>query len=83
MEFSSQQELYNKLLPVFDVKKRLIKNSRYKNITNEDIWHHLIETKWKSYYNLTLSDIVNDIITLDLELITKRNDNIWKKLNLQ
>lgn len=72
MEFSSQQELYNKLLPVFNVKKRLIKNSKYKDIKNEDIWYYLIENKWRTYHNLTISDIVNDIITLDLELITKK-----------
>lgn len=71
MEFSSQQELYNKLIPVFNVKKRLINNSKYKDITNEDIWHYLIENKWRTYHNLTISDIVNDIITLDLELIKK------------
>ena len=74
MEFTSQKQLYNKLLPVFNVKKRLIKNTEYKDITNQDIWYYLIENKWKNSYNLTISDIVNDIITLDLELITKRND---------
>ena len=71
MEFTSQQELYQKLQPVFNVKKRLIKNSEYKDITNQDIWNHLIKTKWKQAYNLTISDIVNDIITLDLESISK------------
>lgn len=74
MEFTSQQQLYNKLLPVFNVKKRLIKNNEYNDITNKDIWYYLIENKWKNSYNLTISDIVNDIITLDLELIAKRND---------
>jgi len=78
MEFSSQQELYNKLLPVFNVKKRLIKNSKYKDIKNEDIWYYLIENKWRTYHNLTISDIVNDIITLDLELITKK----WRLLKI-
>lgn len=69
MEFTSKQELYQKLLPVFNVKKRLIQNSEYQNITNQDIWDYLIENKWKTSHNLTISDIVNDIITLDLELI--------------
>ena len=75
MEFTSQQQLYNKLLPVFNVKKRLTKNTEYKDITNQDIWYYLIENKWRTYHNLTISDIVNDIITIDLELIAKRNDN--------
>ena len=69
MEFTSQRELYQKLQPVFNVKKRLIQNSEYKDITNQEIWNHLIKTKWKQAYNLTISDIVNDIITLDLEKI--------------
>ena len=71
MEYTSQFELYNKLLPVFKVKKRLIQYSKYNHITNEDIWHYLIETKWKKSYNLQISEIINDIITLDLEELNK------------
>ena len=71
MEYTSQNDLYKKLLPVFNVKKRLILHSKYKNITNEDIWLYLIETKWKKSHNLCISEIVNDIITIDLEKINK------------
>lgn len=71
MEFTSLGQLYRKLIPVFNVKKRLINNSRYKHITNEDIWLYLTENKWKKSYNLTFADIVNDIITIDLEEINK------------
>ena len=78
MEFTSQQELYNKLLPVFNVKKRLILFSKYKYITNEDIWVYLSQKKWKKSHNLTLSDIVNDIITIELEKITKKGDHYEK-----
>ncbi|MBQ2872377.1 MAG: hypothetical protein IJE89_00035 [Bacilli bacterium] len=67
MEFTSQLELYKKVLPAFNVKKRLILNSKYKNITNENIWIYLINYKWRNSNNLTLSDIVNDIITVNLE----------------
>ena len=72
MEFTSQQELYQKIQPAFNVKKRLIQNSEYKDITNQDIWQYLIETKWKTAQNLTISDIVNDIITLDLEKVNSQ-----------
>ena len=41
MEFTSLQQLYRKLIPAFNVKKRLIMNSKYKNITNENIWKYL------------------------------------------
>ena len=71
MEFTSQFELYKKVLPAFNVKKRLVSNSKYKNITNENIWVYLINNKWKNSINLTLSDIVNDIITVDLEEVNE------------
>ena len=71
MEFTSLQQLYRKLLPAFNVKKRLIKNSKYKNITNENIWTYLSETKWRQANNLSLPDMINDIITADLEDISK------------
>ena len=67
MEFGSLQQLYKKLIPAFNVKKRLILNSKYKEITNENIWVYLTETKWKIATNLSLPEMINDIITVDLE----------------
>ena len=67
MEFTSLGQLYKKLIPAFNVKKRLILNSKYKHITNENIWTYLTETKWRQAYNLSLPDMINDIITVDLE----------------
>jgi len=72
MEFTSLGQLYKKLIPVFNVKKRLINNSKYKHITNEDIWLYLTENKWKRANNLTFAEIVNDIITIDLEEVNKK-----------
>ena len=76
MEFTSLQQLYQKLLPAFNVKIRLIKHSKYKHITNENIWMYLAETKWKNAYNLELPEMVNDIITVDLNDI---NDYLNRK----
>lgn len=70
MEFTSQKELYLALLPVFNVKKRLLSNTNY-NISNEDIWIYLINNKWKNSYNLSISEVVNDIITVDEENINR------------
>ena len=69
MEFATQKELYLKLLPVFTVKKRLMSITKYKHLTNEDIWTYLIETKWRKSYDLSLSDIVNDIINVDIDKV--------------
>ena len=71
MEFTSLAQLYQKLIPVFNVKKRFIKNSKYKDITNENIWTYLTETKWKQASDLSLQEMTNDIITVDLADISK------------
>ena len=82
MEFTSQKELYLTLLPVFNVKKRLLSITGY-DISNEDIWIYLIDNKWKNSYNLSISEVVNDIITVDAENINRyKGARKWKKENL-
>ena len=70
MEYTSQEELYLALLPVFNVKKRILSITKY-NIDNKSIWLYLINNKWKNSYNLTISEVVNDIITIEPEKIIK------------
>ena len=70
MEYTSQKELYLALLPAFNVKKRLLSITKY-HIDNEDIWTCLANNKWKYSYNLTICEIVNDIITIEAEEINK------------
>ena len=65
MEYSNQLELYKKLVPVFKVKERLIKATNNNEININDLWRYLAINKWKYSTNLTISDIVNDIIIID------------------
>lgn len=69
MEFTTQKELFQALLPVFKVKKRLMSVTKYKEITKEDIFKYLALNKWQFDNNLTISEVVNDIITIDLDKI--------------
>ena len=71
MEFTSLKDLYRKLIPAFNVKKRLIKNTKYKDMTNEYIWNYLSETKWRQSNNLSISEMTNDIITVEIEDVFK------------
>lgn len=65
MEFASQKELYNFLLPVFNVKRRI--NKYYGYTCNDiDIWLYLSKNKWHKCNNLCLCDIVFDIINFDI-----------------
>ncbi len=70
MEYASQRELYLALLPVFNVKRRLLSITD-NNITNEDIWKYLTISKWKNSHNLTISEMVNDIVTVDIKAINR------------
>lgn len=71
MEFNSKEELYQKLLPVFAAKKRLLSITTYKNIDIKDIWSYLSINVWCHTKNLTTQKIVNDIIIFDPSKINK------------
>ncbi len=62
LEFQSLEELYTRIFPALRTKKREIRRMGYSFITEEDIWNYLKEEKWKKSENLSLSDMVNDIL---------------------
>ena len=69
-EYRSQKELYQGLIPAMNVKLKLLKKSNYSDITRDDIWNYLKDNRWKSSINLTLADMVQDIIHTDnLEIV--------------
>ena len=69
MEYDSLTKLYQALLPAFAVKKSLLSITKYKNTNNEMIWQYLSINKWRHSVDLTLAEIVNDIINFDVENI--------------
>lgn len=68
MEYSTEQELYNSLKGAFNVKLRLIKD-KYEDIKMIDIWNYLKINKWRYDKNLGISEMVNDIINVDIEKV--------------
>ena len=64
-EYKNQKELYQALIPAFNVKLRLLKDSDYDFIKRKDIWDYLKVNKWANSVNLTLAEMVNDIIHAD------------------
>ena len=64
-EYKSQKELYMNLVPALNVKMKHLKRSNYKDITREDVWNYLRDNKWRFSVDLTLADMVQDIIHLD------------------
>ena len=65
MEYNSERELFEDLKGAFKVKLRMIEG-KYDNISMLDIYDYLKLNKWRYAKNLTISEIVNDIIDVDI-----------------
>ena len=82
MDFTTKEELYQMLLPVFNAKKRILLYDKYTSINNDDIWKYLIKNKWITAHNLSLSEIVNDIIIVNPDdIINYKGEQNEKKTN--
>ena len=71
MEYNNQKELYIALLPAFNVKKRLASITKYPHTKNSDIWSYLAQNKWRHSNGLTIADMVNDIIMVDISDVNR------------
>lgn len=65
MEYNTERELFNSLRGAFNVKLRIIKD-KYDYIRMIDIWNYLKINKWCKDKKLSLSEMVNDIIDVDI-----------------
>ena len=65
LEFSSQEELYKRVEPALKAKLAELHRLGYPYIQLMDIWKYLIDAKWKKSHDLTLSDIVHDVLHVD------------------
>ena len=63
IEFNSIKELYKRVVPALRVKRRILLKNGIK-VKEEDIFKYLAKEKWSKDNNLTLSDIVSDIINV-------------------
>ncbi len=70
MEYTSQKELFDSLKPAFAVKLRLIGND-YDYITKSDIWNYLKINKWRMDVGLTIAEMVDDIILVDIDKVDR------------
>lgn len=62
-EFSTLQELYNRISPALKSKVSEFRKYGYKEITESDIWNYLTDKKWKKSKALTLYEMVEDIFS--------------------
>lgn len=78
--FNSLEELYKRIKPALKTKKEEMRRSGYIYIKEEDIWNYLTEIKWKNSKNLSLYQMVYDVLNAENILIDKY---LKEKLNLR
>ena len=77
LKFNSLEDLYKKLLPALRTKINDFKKEGVSYVKEEDIWNYLNDKYWKNKSELTLGEMVNDILCEPIEKIIKyRKDNI-------
>lgn len=69
IKFNSQEELYDRVKPALNAKLQELHRLGFSYITIDDIWNYLKESKWKNGKDLTLSDIVSNIIHVDNKML--------------
>lgn len=80
IEFSSLEELYRRIKPALHTKKEEMKRSGYPYIKEEDIWNYLKEVKWVRSNNLSLYQMVSDVLNVENSRIDKY---LKEKLNMR
>ncbi len=64
-EYKSVKELYEALIPALNVKIRMFKNNEFNYLTKDDIWNYLKDNVWVHSVNLTISQMVSDIVNVE------------------
>ena len=64
-------DLYKRLLPALNCKVRELEKLHILNIKKDDIWNYLIKEKWDNIAKTELSEMVDDILNLDNDLLFK------------
>lgn len=64
MEFRNINELYRRVFPALTTRVNELKIQNI-NISEQEIWDYLLP-KWKLTTNLSLDEIVNDILNFNL-----------------
>ncbi len=78
--FKNIKELYNRLLPALNSKRKLIHKEGFKNVQLIDIWDYMYKEVWSKETGLTLYDMVSTIMHEDAKVIDDyRNKKIIDK----
>lgn len=64
-KLSSLKALYKRLLPALKTRKNEIVLSGFPYVTTEDIFNYLKSVKWKNVKEITIHEMVSDVLNTD------------------
>ena len=64
-EINSLEDLYRLLLPALRTKKKEMHDLKHLYIKEEDIWEYMRQSVWMDAVDLTLSDMVDNILNTE------------------
>lgn len=77
--FNSTKELYDRIMPALRTKREEMRRHGYSYIKEEDVWNYLKEVKWVKASNLSLAEMVSDVLNTEDAYI---DSYLREKLNL-
>lgn len=81
LNFKSLDELYNRIKPALYSKVQELQRLNIDYIKEVDIWNYLIKHEWKKRNNLTIAEMISDILNSDNSLIKSFVLDILKEEN--
>lgn len=81
INFTSLKELKERVTPALETKQKEFKKTYMYDVSIEEMWNYLKTQKWKSSENLTLYDIVNDILKLTQDELEEYGRSITNEQN--
>jgi len=78
-EFKNLDDLYNRIKPALYSKVMELKRNHISYVKESDIWNYLSKNVWSKKENLSLNDMVSDIMSLSIDDIKSYVFDILKK----
>ena len=66
IKFNNVEELYQRLIPALNSKNKELSLNGIKCISNEELFEYLAKKSWLNKQNLTLYDMVSDILSVSI-----------------
>jgi len=68
MENSKIHSFRKKMLPVLKTKVHELDKKGIPNVSMNEIWQFLVYAKWRKMDDISLSEMANDILSLNVEI---------------